>query len=164
MPPKAPKSRETAGNKLSELALLPEDRHQRGIFDREVVLHEGALQAVVVSLWNMARTFPKHGSLANLLVILSNEVAKAGAEIEKLREAQRVPSGFALVPLEATRGMINAAIDRPNVPDEEMYIGIYRAMVRAAIAESAQGRDAAVKAPPSQTPTRGKRKNRSGGV
>jgi hypothetical protein len=164
MPRKAPKSKATAGDKLSELALLPEDPHQRDIFDREVPLHGGALQAVVASLRSMARTFPETGSLSNLIVILSNEVAKAATELDKTCLAPGIPPGFALAPLEATRRMINAAIDRPHVPDEELYIGVYRAMVRAAIAEIAQGRDASVKASPSQTPTRGKRKTRPHGV
>jgi len=164
MPRKAPKSKATAGDKLSDLALLPEDPHQREIFDREVAHYGGTPQAVVASLRSMARTFPETGSLSNLIVIFSNEVAKAATELDKTRQAPGIPQGFALVPLEATRRMINAAIDRPNVPDEELYIGVYRAMVRAAIVENAQGRDASVEVPPSQTPTRGKRKNRADGV
>lgn len=140
MPRKAPMNKETVGERLSELALLPEEPCQRASFDREIALNGGALRAVITSLRSMARTLPENDSQSKLMVILSNEVTKAVVEIEKLREVQGVPPRFALVPLEATRGMINAAIDRPNVPDEEMYIGIYRAMVRAAVAESAHMR------------------------
>ena len=54
----------------------------------------------------------------------------------------------AIVPLEPTPEMIEAAIDRRQGPDDEMYAPIYRAMVKAA--QKIEGEPATLPAPESR--------------
>jgi hypothetical protein len=51
---------------------------------------------------------------------------------------QRVPNGYAVVPMEPTQEQLTAAFERDMAPGEDLYRSIYHAMVAALLARAVE--------------------------